>query len=59
MPIRQNEAVAILPMRISRVVAEVVVPQDLSDVRHAHRHAGMAAAGLLDGIHGQNANRVG
>ena len=58
-PVRQHEPVTIEPARIGRVVAKEVVPEHLGDVGHAHRHAGVARVGLLDGIHGQRTNGVG
>ncbi len=58
-PVRQHESVAVRPHRVTRVVAEKIAPQNLRDVGHSHRHAGVAGIGLLDGIHGQRANRIG
>ncbi len=55
----QHEAVAIEPVRIGRVVLQVPVPQRHGDVGHAHRRAGVARVGLLHGVHGQGADRVG
>ena len=57
--VRQDEAVAVDPQRIDRVVAQVVLPQRHGDVGHAHRHAGVTRLGLLDRVHRQCANRVG
>ena len=57
--VRQHEAVAVGPVRIGRVVPQVIAPQHLGDVGHAHRHAGMAGIGLLHGVHRQRADRVG
>ena len=57
--VRQHEAVAVGPARIGRVVLQVVAPEGLGDVGHAHRHAGVAGVGLLDCIHGQDAECVG
>lgn len=36
-----------------------IIPQDLGDIRHAHRHAGVAAIRLLDGVHARRPDRVG
>ena len=57
--VRQHEAVAVGPVRIGRVVAQVPAPQRDGDVGHAHRRAGMAGVGLLHGVHRQRADRVG
>ncbi len=54
-----HEAVTVGPLRIDRVVAQVMVPQHLSDLGHAHRRAGVPGVGLLYGIHRQHANRAG
>ena len=58
-PVRQHEAVPIHPRGIGRVVPQVVVPEHLRDVRHPHRHAGMAGFRTLYRVHGQRANCVG
>ena len=55
----QHEAVAVGPRRIGGVVPQVMVPQHFRDLRHAHRHAGMAGIGLLHGIHRERADGVG
>ena len=55
----QHEAVASGPFRIGGVVAEMMAPQDLGDVGHAHRHTGVAGVCLLDGVHRQKPQRVG
>jgi len=57
--VRQHEAVAIDPLRVAGVVLEVVGPQHLGDVGHAHRHARVPGVGFLDRIHAQRADRVG
>jgi len=54
-----DEAVAVGPSGVARVVPQVVVPQHLGDVSHAHGHAGMAGARLLDRIHREGADRIG
>ncbi len=55
----QHEAVAVGPVRVRRVVAQVAAPQRHGDVRHAHRHAGVARVGLLDGVHRKHADGIG
>jgi hypothetical protein len=55
----EHEAVAVGPMRIGGIVPQIVVPQDLGDLRHAHRHAGMAGVRLLHRVHGERTDRVG
>ena len=47
---RQHEAVAVRPARIARIEFQEACEQHRSDVSHAHRHAGMAASGRLNGI---------
>ena len=56
---RQDEAVAVGPVRVGRIEFQVAREQDRGDVGHAHRHAGMAGLRLLDGVHGEGANRIG
>jgi hypothetical protein len=56
--VRQQEAVAVHPFRIGRVVAVMAAPQGHGDFGHAHRHAWVAGIGLLDGVHCQRADRV-
>ena len=58
-PRRQHETIAVPPVWVGRVVLEEIIPQHLGNVRHTHGHAGMAGIGLLNGVHGQGANRVG
>ena len=55
----EHEAVAVRPRGIGRIVPKVVVPQHLGDVRHPHRHAGVAGIRSLHRVHGQCANCVG
>jgi len=50
--IRQDEAVAVRPTRVCRIVFQVVIPQNFRNVGHAHRHTGMSGVGLLHGVHG-------
>ena len=57
--VREHEAVAIRPVRIGRIVAQMPRPQRDGDFGHAHRHAGMAALRGFDGVHRQRADRVG
>ena len=55
----QHEAVTVGPVRVGRVVLEVVVPEHFSDVGHAHGGAGVARLGLLNGVHGKCTDGVG
>ena len=56
--VRQHEPIAVVPMAVGRIESEVIVPEHLGDVGHAHRHAGVPRARGFDGIHRQHANRV-
>jgi hypothetical protein len=47
---REHEAVAVDPVRVTRVVLEVARPQDERVVGGAHRQPGVAAVGLLDRV---------
>ena len=55
----QHEAVAVGPLRVGRVVAQVIVPQYLGDIRHTHGRTRVAGLGFLNRIHAQRANGVG
>ena len=55
----QHEAVPAGPLGVGGVVAEIVVPQHLGDVRHAHGSAGVAAVGPLHRVHAEGADGVG
>jgi hypothetical protein len=46
-------------MRIGSVELHEFPEQNSSDVRHAHRCAGMPTFGLLHGIHRQKPNAIG
>jgi len=59
MPIGEHETIAIGPLRVGRVVLEVVAPEHLSDIRHAHWGTGVAAVGFLHGIHAECADGIG
>ena len=54
----EHEAVAVGPGRVSRVVAEEVLPDGVGDRRQRHRGAGMAALGGFDRVHRQSADGV-
>ncbi len=54
----QDKTVAIGPLRVVRVVLEVVVPQYFGDIGHAHRGARMTGFGFLYGVHAQCADGV-
>jgi hypothetical protein len=57
--VRQHEAVAIRPLGVSGVVAQMVIPQRFSDFRHAHGGAGVAGFGFFDGIHCKRTDGIG
>ena len=59
MAVRQHEAVAVEPMWIGRIELHEILEENGRDVGHAHRRAGMAALGLLHGVHGQKPDAVG
>ena len=56
---RQDEAVAVGPVRIGGIELQMPREQHRRDIGHAHRHAGMAAVRGLDRIHRERANGVG
>ncbi len=54
----EHEAVAVGPKGLARIEFQEFGEQHRRHVRHAHGHAGVAALGLLDRIHGERADRV-
>jgi hypothetical protein len=54
----EDEAVAVRPVRVVRVVAHVPRPQEIGERRLAERRAGMARLRLLDHVHGQETDGV-
>ncbi|MNX84449.1 hypothetical protein D3C86_1162460 [compost metagenome] len=56
---RQDEAVAVGPVGAAGVELQEFRVEDGGDVGHAHGHSGVAALGLFDAVHGQDANGVG
>ncbi|CAI1167777.1 Uncharacterised protein [Serratia liquefaciens] len=59
MAVREDEAVTVSPVRVGRVVVQVVTPQDFGDVRHAHRCTRVAGICFLYGVHAECADGVG
>ena len=55
---RENEAVAPEPGRVLGVDPQELRPEDVGDLGHSHGHSRVAAASGLDGVHGQDSNRV-
>ena len=55
----QHKPVAVGPQRVSRVVAQVAVPQDFGNFGHAHGRAGVAGLGGLHSVNRQKADGVG
>ncbi len=58
MAIGEHEAVAIDPVRVSRVVSQVIMPEHFGDIGHSHRSAGVSRIGFLDCIHAQGTDRI-
>ena len=55
---RQDEPITVRPRRVGRVVRQVLRPQQVGRRRHPHRHPRVTRLRLLDGIHGEGAQRV-
>ena len=55
---REHEAVAVLPVRIRRIVVEELGPDDERDVGHPHRRAGVPRLRFFDGVDREEANGV-
>ena len=58
-PVGQHKAVAVGPLRLLGVMAQVLLPQHGGNFCHPHRRARVPRIGLLDGVHGQGPNGVG
>ena len=58
-PCGQHKPVAVGPVGLARIEPQKLREQNGRDIRHAHRHAGVAGFRLLDGIHGKRPNRIG
>ncbi len=58
MAVGQHKAVAIEPSRIGRVMGQMLSPQHLGNIGHAHGRAWMARLRLLDGVGRQKAQRI-
>ena len=56
--VADDEAIAVGPLRIGRVVPVVPAPQRQRDLGHAHGHARMTGVGLLHRIHRQGPDGV-
>jgi hypothetical protein len=54
----EHEAVPVEPVGARRVVLQEAAPELVGHGRRPHGHAGVAAVGLLDGVHRQEAQRV-
>ncbi len=59
MAVAEHEAVAVGPVRVGGVEAQVAAPQRHRHLGHAHGRPGVAGVGLLHGIHGQYTQRGG
>ena len=57
-PAREDEPVAVVPGGMGRIELQVPRPQDVGRRGHAHRHARMAALGLLDRIQREKTDRI-
>src|SRR5262249_45989901 len=55
---RQNEAVAIRPQRISRVIFEKILPKRIHYWRQTHRSPGVARICLLHGVDRERADGI-
>jgi hypothetical protein len=58
-PVREDEAIAVRPARIRRVVAQMALPQRHRDLGHAHWHARMPGFRRLHRVHGERTNGIG
>ena len=56
---RQHETVAVRPVGRGGIEFEKLREQHRRDVRHAHRHPGMAGLGLFDRVYSEKADGVG
>ncbi len=54
----ENKTIAVRPVRVARVVAQKLLPENVGERRHRHRRAGMPGDGGLHSVHRKRANRV-
>ena len=54
----EYESVSVEPVGVLRIVAQVAMKEHVSDGRERHRRTGMTGVGLLNRVHGKNADRV-
>jgi len=59
MAIGEHKTISVRPLGVAGIVLEIVIPENLGDVRHAHRRSGVARIGLLDRIHAQGTDGIG
>jgi hypothetical protein len=58
MPARQNEAVAVEPLRVPGIMFEKLGPESVGHGSGAHRHAGMTGVRVLDSVDRQYSDGV-
>lgn len=58
MPCRQDEAIAIRPLGIGRIILQMFCEERCGRIRHAHRHPGVTAIGGLDRVHRLGAHHI-
>jgi hypothetical protein len=56
--IRENEAVAVRPLRIFWIVFEKLGPENVRDGCHSHRHARMSRVRSFDSVNRKKANGI-
>ena len=55
---REDEAIAVRPVRVVRIVVHEALPERVGDGRERHRRSRMAGVRLLHRVHRQSAHRV-
>ena len=56
--VREHEAIAVRPLRMGRMVAQMAPPERECDLRHSHRHPGMPRFRRFHCVHRERAERV-
>ena len=57
--VAQHKTIAVIPLWVCRIVAQMAAPQGYGHFSHAHRSSRMARVGFLNSIHSQCANCIG
>ena len=58
MAVGQHETVAVRPLGVGRIVAQIMIPQHFGNFRHAHGGPRMAGFGFFNSVHGKRPDGI-